>query len=318
MSADRELLLTTLARESCQPVDPGAAALTEAIRERHGSVVAAVILYGSCLRRSDPTAAADPVYDFYVLVDGYRRTYRNSLLAVANWLLPPNVFYLEVPDREHRLRAKYAVVSRERFRRLVSSRTFHSYFWARFAQPVRIVFARDAEVRSDVVEALADAVVTFVTRVCGLLGRQWAVDQLWTRGFLESYRAELRSERGERAVLIYDFDRRRYDTISVPALRSAGHDVSEPRDGQVVMNGGTRMQMWAKPTWALRRVLGKLLSILRLAKGVFTFEGGLDYILWKIERHSGVRATPTAWQRRHPLLAAPGLAWRLYRLGAFR
>ena len=25
-----------------------------------------------------------------------------------------------------------------------------------------------------------------------------------------------------------------------------------------------------------------------------------------------------AWQRRHPLLAAPSLAWRLYRMGAFR
>jgi hypothetical protein len=42
------------------------------------------------------------------------------------------------------------------------------------------------------------------------------------------------------------------------------------------------------------------------------------YILWKIERHSGVKATATPWQRRHPLLAAPGLAWRLYRRGAFR
>jgi hypothetical protein len=25
----------------------------------------------------------------------------------------------------------------------------------------------------------------------------------------------------------------------------------------------------------------------------------------------------TDWQRRHPLLSAPVLAWRLYRLGAF-
>jgi hypothetical protein len=70
--------------------------------------------------------------------------------------------------------------------------------------------------------------------------------------------------------------------------------------------------------WRFRRLVGKLLSILRLAKGVFTFDGGVDYILWKIERHSGVKATATPWQRRHPLLAAPGLAWRLYRRGAFR
>ncbi|HVR67505.1 MAG TPA: hypothetical protein VMT98_12735, partial [Verrucomicrobiae bacterium] len=68
----------------------------------------------------------------------------------------------------------------------------------------------------------------------------------------------------------------------------------------------------------LRRWYGKLISVARLTKAVFTFDGGLDYILWKIERHSGVSATATDWQRRHPLLAAPGLAWRLYRRGAFR
>src|SRR5690606_13814062 len=70
--------------------------------------------------------------------------------------------------------------------------------------------------------------------------------------------------------------------------------------------------------WRIRQSVGKLLTVLRLAKGVFTFEGGMDYILWKIERHSGVRATATPWPRRHPLLASPLLAWRLYRTGAFR
>jgi hypothetical protein len=41
-------------------------------------------------------------------------------------------------------------------------------------------------------------------------------------------------------------------------------------------------------------------------------------VLWKVKRHSGVVLPVTEWQRRHPLLAAPVLAWRLYRLGAFR
>ena len=65
-------------------------------------------------------------------------------------------------------------------------------------------------------------------------------------------------------------------------------------------------------------MIGKLFNIARLIKAAFTFEGGLDYILWKIARHSGVTIAVTDWQRRHPLLAAPGLAWRLYRRGAFR
>src|SRR3546814_12011358 len=70
--------------------------------------------------------------------------------------------------------------------------------------------------------------------------------------------------------------------------------------------------------WALRRVQGKLLSVARLCKAAFTFQGGAEYLLWKIERHSGVSIALTPWQRRHPLLASTVLFWRLYRPGAFR
>jgi hypothetical protein len=70
--------------------------------------------------------------------------------------------------------------------------------------------------------------------------------------------------------------------------------------------------------WRRRRILGKLLSALRLAKAAFTFQGGADYIAWKIARHAGVEIRLGPWQRRHPLLAAPGLFWRLYRARAFR
>ena len=43
----------------------------------------------------------------------------------------------------------------------------------------------------------------------------------------------------------------------------------------------------ATVAWGLRRAQGKLLSIMRLIKALLTFEGGLDYIAWKLERHSG-------------------------------
>jgi hypothetical protein len=67
-----------------------------------------------------------------------------------------------------------------------------------------------------------------------------------------------------------------------------------------------------------RRAYGKAVCLLRLMKAAFTFEGGADYILWKIERHSGVRVEASPFQRRHPLLGGWGLLWRLYRQGAFR
>ena len=141
----------------------------------------------------------------------------------------------------------------------------------------------------------------------------------WIRAFQATYAAELRAEGADRARLVYEADRARYDGLTEPALRAAGFDVQA--HGRRPPGGTRRARVRAaqpQPPGGSAASLGKLLSILRLAKGVFTFDGGVDYILWKIERHSGVKATATPWQRRHPLLAAPGLAWRLYRRGAFR
>ena len=70
--------------------------------------------------------------------------------------------------------------------------------------------------------------------------------------------------------------------------------------------------------WMVRSWQGKLLSVLRLLKGTLTFRGGLDYILWKIERHSGVKIEVPPRLRRWPLLATCVIFWRLYRQGAYR
>jgi hypothetical protein len=74
----------------------------------------------------------------------------------------------------------------------------------------------------------------------------------------------------------------------------------------------------ARRHWCRRRLQGKLLSVLRLLKALFTFEGGLDYIAWKLERHSGPRVEIPERVRRWPLIFVWGLVWRLYRQGVFK
>jgi hypothetical protein len=61
-----------------------------------------------------------------------------------------------------------------------------------------------------------------------------------------------------------------------------------------------------------------LLSLARLAKASTTFDGGADYIAWKINRHAGTDIVLKPWQRRWPLLAAISLLPRLLRSGAVR
>ena len=74
----------------------------------------------------------------------------------------------------------------------------------------------------------------------------------------------------------------------------------------------------AGSSWRRRRLEGKALSVLRLAKASATFAGGVDYIAWKINRHAGTQFAIKPWQRRWPLLAAISLLPRLLKSGAVR
>ena len=70
--------------------------------------------------------------------------------------------------------------------------------------------------------------------------------------------------------------------------------------------------------WAVRKLAGKTLSLLRIMKSALTFDDPVDYALWKVERHSGVAVTATERQKRYPLIFAWPLVWRLYRQGALK
>lgn len=277
-------------------------ALAEAVCRRHEPASLAVLFYGNCLRSGEDP---DQVADLYLIVESYRVAYRSPWLAAANRVLPPNVFYIEVPYEDRVVRAKYAVVSLPQLERLVAPRTLQATFWARFAQPMRLLWARDQKCRRDLVGALAQAVATTAGETRALVDQPEA---LFARAFRESYASELRAEGAERADALYHFDRDRYDRLAAQLLGGAP---TGPEDG-------ARARRLAVRRWRLRRLVGKGLSVLRLLKAAFTFKDGASYLLWKIERHSGVRHDLTPWQRRHPILASSVLFWLLYRKGAFR
>jgi len=298
---------------------PAMRALIASIMARYGQAVEAVLYYGSCLRKGDEL---DGIVDLYVLVDTYRSAYgRRWVPAVFNKLLPPNVFYLEIPFEGQTVRAKYAVFSVADFQRGASPRWFHSYVWGRFAQPAGLLYARSAETEQQVTAALAQAAMTFIQRILPCAPERFSARHLWRRGLLLSYRAELRSERPDKVARLYDASAPHYERLTrailaggqwnvelQPGMHPAGYRASFP----------ARIRRACRVAWAARSVQGKVLSVLRLFKAWFTFRGGMDYILWKVQRHSGVAVEITPRLRRHPLLAVCVLSWRLYRRGAFR
>jgi hypothetical protein len=285
MTELRELV----AEELGAPVDPRVSAMARAIAAKHGKASRAVLFYGSCLRQKQLEGL---MLDFYLIVSDYREAYERKWLALANRLIPPNVFYFEHDG----LVAKYAVLSEAHFHRLNGPETRSVSVWARFAQPSRLVWASGKTARERAVDSVSRAAPTLLAAA----GRREGEKPLdwWRRAFVLTYSAELRAEPKGRTASVVDADRERYERFTAPAAAAIAND---PKAG-----------------WRWRRIRGKALSVLRLAKASATFAGGADYIAGKINRHAGPMIVLTPWQRRHPLLAGISLLPRLLKSGAIR
>jgi hypothetical protein len=266
-------------------------ALVRRVRQQHENV-RAVLAYGSALRDSAP---AETLVDLYVLTESASDVSANPLSWLACRLVPPNVYYAEAFLDGQVYRAKCAVLSLSQLEAKVRPRSSNPYFWARFAQPMRLAWAANDHVKKRVFgvtqTACATAWSNAVTTTPGA-----APAEQWRALFSETYRTELRPETAGRAAAIVDANRAYYEGLSASLAKTPG----------------------ASTNWPLRRFAGKLLSILRLAKAAFTFQGGADYIAWKIRRHSGVDIEVTDFHRRHPLLAGLILLPQLLRKGAIR
>jgi hypothetical protein len=311
-------LIAAISRRSDRSASPAVRLLIDEILACHGEAARAILLYGSCLRTGDDF---DGLVDLYLLVDNYRAAYTNRIQVFFNVLLPPNVYYLEREFEGQVVRTKYAVLSLADFQKGTSKRWFHSYLWGRFCQPAALLYARNDEVAGLVQEGLAQSVLTFIRRVLPRVNSDFTARQMWRRGLELSYRAELRAERPEKRARLFDAAPDYYEGITRIAMNAGFFPVEivNSTDGisyRVRIPG--RVRFLSRLTWGLRSIQGKLLSALRLLKAMATFEGGVDYILWKIQRHSGVTVDIEPRLKRRPLLAIWVLSWRLYRRGGFR
>ncbi len=238
----------------------------------------AVLFYGSCLR----DATLGGMLDFYVIVEDYARAYDRRWLAAINRLLPPNVF----PFAQGGLSAKYAVLSLADLRRETTADARDPSTFARLAQPIRLVHGS----ATAILPLIAQAVQTLLTVT------PRAGDDRWRAAFAATYASELRAEGAARPGSIVDAEPQRYEALS--------RAVGELPD---------RTKLWPRlRRWSKARQLAKL------AKASLTFAGGIDYLAWKIARHSGQPVAIAPWQRRHPLLAALVMLPRLMARGQVR
>ena len=228
-------LTTLLAESTSRTFSRELLALRDALLERYDGAVDAMLFYGSSLRTGD---ALEGLVDLYLVVDDYRKAYGKSLPALFNRLLPPNVYYLEIEVDGQRVRAKYAVISMRDLQRGTSMRWFHSYLWGRFSQPCGLLYSRNAEAGQQVQKALAQALLTFLTRVLPALPERLDCAAIWQQGLALSYRAELRAEKPERAIHLYEAWQDHYRAATSLAMHALPFDVQrEQLDIPVVLHG---------------------------------------------------------------------------------
>ncbi|TDU28935.1 hypothetical protein DFR24_3316 [Panacagrimonas perspica] len=303
-----------IGEELRRPVHAAVTQLADQLAALAGSATAAVLFYGSGLR--DETL--DGVLDFYVLLDDVGAWPGSRLAALANRVLPPNVAYLERTVADRPVRAKVAVMSLAQFAAGMTGEGLDTTLWARFSQPCRCVHARSETDRAALASAVQDAVKTAARWAAALGPERGAAEDYWRALFARTYVAEIRVERSGRADDLVARDAARYAELLPLAWTAAGIAFNVSSEGELSPQRDHGDRRGAARRWAWRQRLGKPLNALRLLKAACTFDGAADYVAWKVERHSGVHLDLSDWQRRHPLLAAPGVYWRLRRAGILR
>ncbi len=301
-----------LGREMAMPVAPEVVRFVE---QMLGSVrPLGVLFYGSGLRSG---IDEDTLLDFYIIVRRQSDWPRSRLACMANAVLPPNVEYYELRVAERAMRAKVAILTLGQLRALTGFATLNTTVWARFSQPVRLVWQNNAQAAQAITQCIVRANVT-AARWAALLGPGKAPPTaFWNALYARTYKAELRVENGRRSGGIVDANLERYERVLLPCWQAAG--IKFAREGEdVAPDISAEQKDNAQRQWRLRARLGRPLNILRLIKAVYTFRGSARYAAWKVRRHSGIEITLSPFAQKHPLLAAPPVLWKLWRQGAFR
>ncbi len=290
-----------------ETLDPPARvhSVMDAIRTRHPDRVLGFVYYGSSLRALDDP---EKMLDFYVLVDSYMATHGRGWRALTNRLIPPAVYYLEKEEDGLLSTCKYSIISLSEFERRCAD-GFLSQLWGRFSQPCALLGAKDDTIAERIIKARVKAIQRLASETAPLFESPATATEFWGRAFYESYRTELRPESDDgRAREIVERYLERYETLSDALFGKSEDGLHAVQDfpGQ-----------GSKTRWFLRRLIGRPIAAIRVLNSAATFEGGLEYVLRKVERHSGVSLDVTDAQRKHPVLWSPVLGWKLWRRGAF-
>lgn len=288
-------------------------ALTKHLQELYAEHLLAVLFYGSCLHQPQ---AKDGLIDLYAIVSDYKNIWpQRRLLTLAAKALPPNVFFLRHRQpKEEPTACKYAVLTLSDFE-VGCSHWFHSYIYGRFAQPVAISYCQLPAIKERLLRALLGATDKLLTETLPIITSPFTASDFWQLALKLSYGAELRPESTDRIDRLINANTTYYEETAHMWLANQ-LSVTAQNDGQNITftatTGRYHRLIWHL-RWLGRSWWGKLLSALRLAKALTTFDGAIEYAIHKVEKHTGEPVQISETIRNRPLLFIPVLLFKLLR-----
>ncbi len=285
---------------------PGLALLKD-LAEAAGATLGAAVFFGS--RSSGVATTSASAHDLMLVCDEPERFYqamrhagllRRSprVLSLLDPLLPPTQIRLA---RDPWL-VKASVLSLEALRRATSKRRKDQFLAGRLFQDVHVVWARDEDFEKQVEGAVESARLVSLDWVRPDLPATFTADEYLRQLFRTSFRFEVRPEAGGRADALSTAQAPRLTPIFEGVLRRLTAEGQLKETGQGIYslaetatdssNLGRRVFM----EWSRVRATA------RWPKHAITFDGWLDYIVKKAERHSGETIVLGPWERRLPFL----------------
>jgi hypothetical protein len=294
------------------PGSPAAAALARALAEAGGECVRAVAFFGS--RKSG--AGADPwsAWDLFVATRNYLPFYRALrrsgrlarpawLLAALNRVMPPNQIAFALPGRagEPGALAKCAVIDLQALARETSPRRRDHFCIGRLFQPVELLYWSEDADRDAFLAALCAAHRASFDWVRPWLPERFDAESYGRTLLAVSMAGELRPEPEGRAEALHAVQRAYHAEVYgllLEGLAAAGELRRDARGGYTLarrVGPGERLRL------RLYFASSKARATARWFKHMLTFDGWLEYIVHKAERHTGERVALTPWERRLPV-----------------
>ena len=281
----------------------------EDILEKYGDSVEAVLLYGSWLR-----GERDTLPDFYVILKDYRQL-PTLWQRTANKILEPNVYQLILVESDSKCSAKYATVSMRSLEEKITN-GFHPYLWARFSQPSKILYTKSKVVLDTLNALMHHSAIRMMEEVLGMLPPAFTSRCMWKTALTLTYASELRAENPSKINSLIDHYESYFESRVLENSNALG--LIEVTKHEWTFHCSNQFRFKSRLRWKVRKTLGVLLSVARLLKATSTFNQPLQYLLWKIERHTGIKENATELQLKHPLIFSWPLLWKLYRKGGFK